>query len=1117
MLNNFQFLNGKKEFESFSSACIEAEKAIEISPSNCAMSCRRALELTIKWLYSFDRDLKLPYQDKLSSLIHAPSFRNVVDEELISLMKYIVKLGNASIHTNISISREEAIVSLHNLYQVVAWIDYCYADEYTATEFDESLVKQGEEKRTDKNELNTLYNTLASKDKEIQKIIKENEELRERLTNRRVDKEREYNFNVDKLSEAETRKIYIDLDLKLAGWKLKEDVLPEYPVDGMPNTSGKGSVDYVMLGDNGRPIALIEAKKTSYSVKKGIHQAKLYADCIEKKYNQRPVIFLSNGYDIELLDDYNNYPSRRVYGYFTKDQIQRMIDRRSNRKSLKAIEINDDISNRPYQKLAIHAVCNAFEEKQRKALLVMATGTGKTRTAISIVDVLSRNNWIKNVLFLADRTALVKQAKNNFSKLLPNLTLYNMLDKNDRKNDNPENCRMIFSTYKTMMNSIDEAKTKDGSKLFTPGHFDLIIVDESHRSIYKKFKSIFDYFDGFLLGLTATPREDLDKNTYEVFELENGVPTYAYDLDKAVKDGYLVPYSTIKTKTKFMEKGIKYSELSEEDRSAYEDTFDEDEDVGEEISSAAMNSWLFNIDTVDKILNEVMEKGLKVEGGDKLGKTIVFAKNHNHAEFIVERFNKIYPQYGSNFIALIDNYVDYADDLIDRFSDAKNMPQIAVSVDMLDTGIDIPEILNLVFFKKVRSKSKFWQMVGRGTRLCEDLLGIDKDKEKFLIFDYCGNFDFFEANENPIESGTTVSLTERIFNLKVSILKELQDLKYQEEPFIQHRKNLLKEVMESIKSLDEDSYIVNMNRKYVHKYKNKEIWNDLGPLSIDELKKNISPLIFNLGEEESARRFDNLVYTIESGVLEGLNVNAQKKTVIKMAEALSKKGTIPQILEKKDSIISAKSEDFWSSAGIIEIDEIRNDLRGLIKFLDKKERKPVYTNFEDEILEVVEGEPIYRTNDLTDYKKKVEHYLLTHKDEIAIHKLRNNKKLTKTDLDTLERILWNELGSKSDYENEFGDTPVMKLVRHIIGLDVKAAQEAFSEFLSDNSLDYYQMRFINMIVEHITINGFIEDKKVLTEDPFISVGRIVDLFEMSDIVKIRNIIDEINDNVESVI
>ena len=333
MLNNFQFLNGKKEFESFSSACIEAEKAIEISPSNCAMSCRRALELTVKWLYSFDRDLKLPYQDKLSSLIYAPSFRNVVDEELISLMKYIVKLGNASIHTNISISREEAIVSLHNLYQVVAWIDYCYADEYTATEFNESLVKQGEDKRTDKNELNNLYNTLASKDKEIQKIIKENEKLRKILTNRRVDKEKEYKFNVDKLSEAETRKIYIDLDLKLSGWKLKEDVIAEYPVEGMPNSSGKGSVDYVMVGDNGRPIALIEAKKTSYSVKKGIHQARLYADCIEKKYNQRPIIFLSNGYDIELLDDYNNYPSRRVYGYFTKDQIQRMIDRRSNRKS----------------------------------------------------------------------------------------------------------------------------------------------------------------------------------------------------------------------------------------------------------------------------------------------------------------------------------------------------------------------------------------------------------------------------------------------------------------------------------------------------------------------------------------------------------------------------------------------------------------------------------------------------------------------------------------------------------------------------------------------------------------------------------------------------------------
>lgn len=1117
MLNNFEFLKGKKEFESFSRACIEAEESILISPSNCAMSCRRALELSVKWLYSFDRDLKLPYQDKLSSLIHDPSFKNIVDEELISLMKYIVRLGNASIHTNINISREESIISLHNLYQVVAWIDYCYAEEYSATEFDESLVKQGEDKRTDKEELNNLYNDLASKDKKIEKIIKENEELRNKLTNRRIENEKEYNFNVDKLSEEDTRKIYINLDLKLAGWDLGNDAKDEFPVDGMPNASGKGRVDYVLWGEDGKPLAIVEAKKTSYSSKKGIHQATLYADSLEKRFKQRPVIFLSNGYDIQLVDDYNNYPVRRVYGIFTKDQLQRMIDRRDTKKSLKFVDINDDISNRPYQKIAINSVCKALEDKERSTLLVMATGTGKTRTAISIVDVLSRYYWVKNVLFLADRTALVKQAKNNFSKLLPNLTLYNMLDKSDRQKDNPENCRMIFSTYKTMMNAIDETKTKDGRKLFTPGHFDLIIVDEAHRSIYKKYGTIFTYFDGVLLGLTATPRADVDKDTYRVFELEKNVPTYAYELGEAVSEGYLVPYSTIKCKTRFMEEGIKYNDLSEEDKAAYEDTFDEDENVGDEISSAAMNSWLFNTDTVDKILNEVMHKGLKIEGGDKIGKTIIFAKNHKHAEFIVERFNKIYPQYGSNFIALIDNYVDYADDLIDRFSEASNMPQIAVSVDMLDTGIDIPEILNLVFFKKVRSKSKFWQMVGRGTRLCEDLLGIGEDKEKFLIFDYCGNFDFFEANENVIETGVTVSLTERIFNLKVYILKELQDLKYQEEPYISYRKNLLDEVIGSIKALDENSYIIKMNIKYVHKYKNRDTWNDLGPVGVDEIKQYISPLICNLREDESARRFDNLLYGIEVGILQGFNVNSQKKTVINMANALSKKGTIPQILEKKESIKLAQSEDFWVSSGIIEVDNIRNDLRNLIKFLDKEERKPVYTPFEDEIIEVVEADAVYGVNDLTDYKKKVENYLLTHKDEMAVYKLRNNNKLNKSDLERLEKIMWTELGSKSDYEDEFGDTPVMKLVRKTVGLDIKSVQEAFSEFLNDNSLDYYQMRFINMLVEHITINGFIEDKRILTEDPFTSVGTMVDLFEMSGALKIVSIIDEINDNVETIV
>ncbi len=735
-MSNFEFLNNNENFKSFSNSCIEAEKSILVSPATTAILSRRALELAVKWVYTFDSDLTLPYQDNISSLIHNNSFIELINYEMLQLLKYVIKLGNVAVHTNANIKREEAILSLHNLYQFINWINYCYGDDYEEISFDESILLDGEEKRTRPEELNDLYEKLSSKDKTIEEIRKQNEELIKQLTEKRKANTENYDFKIDEISEFETRKRYIDVELKLSGWSFNKDIIEEVEVNGMPNDTGLGYVDYVLYGDNGKPIAVVEAKRTSKDPKVGQQQAKLYADCLEKQYNQRPVIFFTNGFETYIWDDYNGYSERRVYGFYKKSELQLLIDRRSSKLSLDRIEIKDEISNRYYQKEAIKNVCEALERRQRKMLLVCATGTGKTRTAISLVDVLSRHNWIKNVLFLADRKALVRQAKNNFSKLLPNLALCNLLD----NKDNPEESRMVFSTYPTMMNAIDDTKSKDGKKLFTPRHFDLIIIDESHRSIYKKFKAIFEYFDACLIGLTATPKDEIDKNTYTIFDLENGVPTYAYEYEKAVEDGYLVDYTTVEVKSKIMEEGIKYDELSEEEKEAFEDTFDDDENIDKEIGNTAVNEWLFNANTIDLVLNKLMNEGLRVEGGEKIGKTIIFAKNSKHAKAIVDRFNTIYPEYGGNFAKVIDYSTNYVDTLIDDFSDKDKLPQIAVSVDMLDTGIDIPEILNLVFFKKVRSKTKFWQMIGRGTRLCENLLGLGYDKEKFLIFDFCNNY-----------------------------------------------------------------------------------------------------------------------------------------------------------------------------------------------------------------------------------------------------------------------------------------------------------------------------------------------------------------------------------------
>lgn len=1110
-MGNFDFLQKKKNFNSFNTACLEAEKSILVSPSTCATITRRALELAVKWLYANDSDLVLPYQDNLSTLIHNNSFIELIDYDMLPLLKYIVKLGNLSVHTSANIERGEAILSLNNLHQFVSWIDYCYSDEYTAEEFNEDLLLHGEEKRTRPDELKNLYERLSSKDKKLEEVIKENEELRKSLTEKRKVNTVNYDFKIDEVSEFETRKRYINIELKLAGWEFGKDIGEEIEVQGMPNESGVGYVDYVLYGENGKPLAVVEAKRTSKDPKIGQQQAKLYADCLEKRYSQRPVIFLTNGFDMYIWDDYSD---RKVYGFYKKSELQLMIDRRKSKKSLSSVTINDEISNRYYQKEAIRAVCEALENKQRKTLLVCATGTGKTRIAISIVDVLSRHNWIKNILFLADRKALVKQAKKSFTKLLPNLALCNLLD----SKDSPEDARMIFSTYPTMMNAIDDTKSKDGKRLFTPGHFDLIIIDESHRSIYKKYKSIFDYFDSYLMGLTATPKDEIDKNTYSIFDMENGVPTYAYEYNKAVEDGYLVDYTSIEFKTKIMEDGIKYDELSDEEKEEYENTFNDDESIGDEIGNNAVNEWLFNSDTIDLVLNKLMTEGLKIEGEEKIGKTIIFAKNTKHARAIVERFNKLYPKYGGNFVKAVDYSINYVDSIIDDFSDKNKLPQIAVSVDMLDTGIDIPEILNLVFFKKVRSKTKFWQMIGRGTRLCPDLLGVDMDKERFLIFDFCNNFEFFKFNPKGFEGNKAETLTEKLFNIKVSMVKELQDIKYIEGEYAELRKELLEELITSVKALNEDSYIVRMNLSYVHKYKNENAWSNIGAVAQNEIREYISPLITSYSDDELAKRFDVVMYNIQLAYLQNNNASKGIRHVMATAEKLSKLGTIPQIQQQKYTIEKAMTEDFWEDSDIFEVEEVRISLRELIKYLEKSSQKIYYTSFEDMIVAEDRNDSVYNANNLKNYKKKVEYYLNSHKDELAIFKLRNNKKITKQDVETLEEILLKQLGNCDDYKKEFGDTPVSQLVRKLVGLDREAANEAFSEFLNNKSFNTKQIHFVKLIVDYVVKNGFIEDNKVLMEDPFRTVGSIIDLFEnhIEERNKLIKTINKIKENASEI-
>ena len=899
------------------------------------------------------------------------------------------------------------------------------------------------------------------------------------------------------------------------GWTIGEDCIPEVEISGIATPSGKGKADYLLYGDNGVPLAVIEAKKLDIDPLIGKNQAKEYADALEKKYDVRPIIFFTNGLDYYIWDDLN-YPERQVSSIYSKKDLEKLIFRRGNKKPLKNVstDIKDEITNRVYQKEAVVRVTEALEKGYRKMLLVMATGSGKTRTAASIVDILTRYNWVKNILFLADRTALVKQAKNSFKEYLPNLSLCNLLDNKDDVES-----RMIFSTYPTMMNAIDETKNKDGSRIFTSGYFDLIIVDESHRSIYKKYQAIFDYFDANLLGLTATPKNDIDKNTYRIFDLENDNPTFAYELDQAIEEGYLVHYGKpIDVGLKIVRDGLKYSELSEEEKEEFEETFDEEK---EEISSEEVNKTLFNKETVDLVIKTLMNNGLKVEGGDKLGKTIIFAVNQRHANFIVDRFNKLYPEYKGKFAQAVCHDIKFVDDVIDNFKDKVLYPQIAVSVDMLDTGIDVPEILNLVFFKKIRSKAKFWQMIGRGTRLCKDLFGPGIDKERFMIFDCYKNFEFFEVNVDGKEIKTTKSISESIFGAKVDIIKSLQHLNYQEKSLIEYRNNLIDDIITSILDINNNRFDVRMKGAIIDKYKKIDNYKVLNEKNVEELKNIIAPLITYTEEEELSKRFDYQMYVIENAYLGKKSFLRAKNRVIETAEKLSEKGTIEKISKKKETITKIQKEEFWKNADLFQFEEVRKELRELVILLDRITTKIYYTDFRDEIVDYGEhetGENFKIVNKFEKYNKRVEKYLDEYKNDDVIQKLKNNIPLTMYDIKYLEKILWEDLGTKEEYEKTYGKIPLLKMVSKIIGMDRKAVEKEFSLFLSNENLNSDQINFVKHIVDYIVKNGSI-DKKELKDFP--EADKFGGLFQLFDnkrdvLTNIVKIIDKVNDRLDLV-
>ena len=1115
---NFDFLNGRQEFSLFAASAVEAEKVFATSSAMCVIGCRKALELAVKWVYTVDNGIQAPYKDNLSALIHEYTFKKQLPPLLFGKIKGIVAFGNIAVHTGKIVPPAFAVQSLKSLFEFIQWVDYSYGSDYQARTFDEQRIPKTHVS-LDMQKIRAQESLLGEKDAEIERLRQQLAELADKYTGAKERNRQSRTITMEDLSEFSTRKIYIDAMLLGMDWELEgpdSDVSQEYEVEGMAGVPGqKGYADYVLWGRDGKPLAVVEAKKACKDPNTGRTQAKLYADCLELRFGQRPVMFTTNGFDTFFWDDKGG-PQRKVSRIFSKTDLERIIERRTSRLPLESITISNAITDRYYQQAAIRSVCEEISRGVRKHLLVMATGTGKTRTAASLVDVLSRGHHITNVLFLADRTALVSQAKDDFKTYLPNMSLCNLC-----ANKDDASARIVFSTYPTIMNAIDREKSKDGGMLFSPAHFDLIVIDESHRSIFKKYRAIFEYFDAILLGLTATPKTEVARNTYEFFELENGVPTYVYDYDTAVhQDHVLVPYYNYEVTTKFLSEGITYEELSDEDKERYEDDFTEDGVMPDSIPSQALNDFVFNQKTVDLVLQDLMERGIMVNGGERIGKTIIFAQNKRHAEFILERFNKLYPQYHGTWASRVVCDDSYAQTVIDNFKEAEKTPYIVVSVDMMDTGIDVPACVNLVFFKKVRSKTKFWQMIGRGTRLCPELTCTDliereeyTGKKRFLIFDYCGNFEYFRQVKHTTEGEVPISLSENIFRKCVRLVAAFQDASKFDGAYQPWRRELTELCQGRIAGLNTDLFHVRLALKHVEKFKKPEAFICLSELDQQELTEHIAPLVHFDEADAMALRFDNFIYGFILNVLdESPLVRRDMARLVTTARLLEKKSSIPQVAAKLPLLRQISAPELWKDIDICKLEDIRRELRALIRFLDEgSKRKDIITILTDPILDSTAGIPLPEEDPFESYKMKVNRYIEEHKNSLAIYNLTHNISLTRKDYEELERVFTQELGSKEDYVKTFGGTPFGLLIRKIAKLDHEAVLAAFSEFINDQSLNSRQIAFVQKIITHIEQNGYIEDISVLTKAPFDKPAKLLDFDEIRQ-RRLLAVIKSVRDN-----
>ncbi len=1078
---NFTYLSQFPEFKKLQDYCSEVESFVESHPNISTTSARKAMEFIVKFIYT--SLMGQDYGFTVFEMVTDVRFTGYVNDPiLISSIHYIRKLGNVAVH-NGSITKAEAYKVLEELHFLVG--EFCIllglVDDYPVFE------KPG------------VQAPAAPAPKQEAKVT-----IAPELVAKFAPRMRQARFNTKaKRDEKENQKLFLEASLREAGWpiaNIQNQAMPCAAGLQMMLDSGD-TVDYILYGRDNKPLAIVEYTTTTQNLIEGRQKGIAKAEELAVKFGYKPIVYYTNGYHIYIIDQLG-YRPRRVFQFHTLEELELLKLRAGIRQDITAPAVDENIAGREYQKQAITAACNAFASNRRHSLLIMATGTGKTRVSIALTDVLMKANWVKNILFLADRTSLVRQAHKNFNKLLPNVTTSIYAGSGFQRDPN---ARMIFSTYQTMINLIN-----DDTREFSIGRFDLIIIDEAHRSIFKKYSALFHYFDALMLGLTATPRAEDNKSTYQMFELQNGNPDYAYELEQAIADGYLVGFTVLDKTTDALRRGIHYDDLSGEEKERFEDTFatgdEEVEFSGTVLDAKTLSkSNYVHLGTIDAMLNDLMKNGLKVDGGDKLGKTIIFAGNHLEATYIVERFQKLYPHLGMDFCKLIDCQVPNHLNLIDTFEVRENMPQIAVSVDMMDTGIDVPDILNLVFFKKIESKIKFLQMIGRGTRLSADIYGPDMDKQGFLIFDYYDNFRYFNTNNTWSTKNdqkqyhyTILPQSILIHKRKLNILRNLIEKDARtpfEDAYIAELKAYF---IDAVQNLCNDDLEVQYHMAIVSKYRTAEQWDGFTNEKIDEICDHIIPLLPAESASMKVKTFDLMIYTIEDEVQtrmdEGKDIRKIRygfgnigNKLDAIMEALLKLKTIPAVVAQEPLINKMRNGDYlFENFSVEKCEQVRKTLRELMPFIPTDKRYYIIdaTDF------VIDSGNETVVKEKT-YVQRVQEYLRGNTPALA--KLSNLDELTAEEKQELEEVFTVKLGSAADYAAWSGNKPLLPFLRMQLGISEAAIQTKFGSFLNDTVLDEQQLIYMNQIIQYTRENGDIVFMDLQRVSPFCDIN-VVDLF-----------------------